>query len=111
MKKIIIAIIAIASIGFAADYSVNVSIPVNTSTVVDKTATTAQVESLSVMTRGASPVFMIRVVLKDADGVELDHKTVRMTIEQTRLLMPEIDAVMAQAQSAIQANIGTLLGQ
>ena len=63
------------------------------------------------MTRGASPVFLIRVVLKDADGAELDRKTVRMTIEQARLLMPEIDAVVAHAQTALAANIGTLLGQ
>jgi hypothetical protein len=112
MKKYIIAgLIAVATIGIAADYNVNVSIPVNTQTVINKTATVAQVESLSVMTRGTNPVFMIRIVLKDAEGAELDRKTVRMTIEQARQLMPEIDAVMTQAQGAIAANISTLLGE
>jgi hypothetical protein len=111
MKKYIIAIIAVATLGIAADYNVNVSIPVNTATVVNKTATVAQVESLSVMTRGINPVFLIRVVLKDAEGAELERKTVRMTLEQARLLMPEIDQIMGQAQLAIAANIEALLAE
>ena len=119
MNKMIIAGLAIAGLAMAAEYPVSVTIPVKTEVVTTVTNVTESVSATAfVLERFIADVenptnvsFRIVGSYRDAAGVVIKRKTIPVPLAQARLLMPEIGAVMTQAQGAIEANIGTLLGE
>ena len=111
MKRISIALalIIIAGIALAVDYTVNINIPVEETTTVNQTVTTASVDSLSVILTGEDPFFIIRVSMKNEEGERLNIKNVKMTIDEVRAIMPEVDSVVSNANVVLTANLATLL--
>lgn len=101
MKKIIAIIIAIAGLAVAGEYAVTKTI----------TASKFVIKRLSVDVSRPEPSFAIQGEWQDSDGHIVETKMVRMTLEQARQIMPEIDAVMSNAATAVSANIGTIIGE
>lgn len=119
MKKHIIAIIAIAGIVSAAEYLVNVSIPVKTEVVTTVTNVTESVTaSVFVLERfianveqATNTTFVIHGSYRDANGKILKRKVIPIKMEQALQIMPSITNVMDAAQSVVETNIQNLLAE
>ena len=112
MKKIIIAIIAIACLVHAEEYAVTKPIPVTKQATTTVMATQFVTERLMVeLKEGTNYTFMIMGSYQDADGNALERKNIRVTYQQAVQMMPEIAQVMETARSAVDAAIPTLLAE
>jgi hypothetical protein len=101
MKKIIAIITAIAGLAVAGEYALTKTI----------TASKFVIKRLSADVSRPEPSFTIQGEWQDADGRMVEPKMVRMTIAQVRQIMPQIDAIMSNATTAITANISAIAGE
>ncbi len=111
MKKIIIAIIAIAGLVHAGEYAVTKPIALTQHTTTTVTATLFRLERFSAIVDRDVPIFLINGSYLDANGNLLERKTIRVTMEQAAQIMPDIATIMSNAQAAVAAYIDVLLAE